>query len=42
MTVGKSDPNYDAALEAVRQASAASSTLLPELAALGERLDLDA
>jgi RND superfamily putative drug exporter len=41
MTVGKSDPNYDAALEAVRQASAASSTLPPELAALDERLVSD-
>jgi RND superfamily putative drug exporter len=38
MTVGKSDPNYNAALEAVRQASAASSTLPAELAALDERL----
>jgi RND superfamily putative drug exporter len=39
MTVGKTDPNYDAALAAVRQASAISSTLPAELGALTERLD---
>jgi putative drug exporter of the RND superfamily len=42
MTVGKTDPNYGPALEAVRQAAAASSGLPGELAALRERLDRDA
>jgi putative drug exporter of the RND superfamily len=42
MTVGKADPNYEPALEAVRQASAAASGLPGELAALGERLERDA
>jgi RND superfamily putative drug exporter len=38
MTVGQSDPNYAAALEALRQASATSAPLPGELAALQERL----
>jgi putative drug exporter of the RND superfamily len=38
MTVGKADPNYAAALDAVRQASGASGTLPSELAALQQRL----
>ncbi len=42
MTVGKSDPNYDAALAAVRQASAISAALPAELGALAERLGEDA
>ena len=42
MTVGKTDPNYDAALAAVRQAAAISSTLPAELGALAERLDQNA
>ncbi|MGE5280835.1 MAG: MMPL family transporter [Chloroflexota bacterium] len=42
MTVGKADPNYGPALEAVRQAAADSNGLPGELAALGERLDKDA
>jgi putative drug exporter of the RND superfamily len=42
MTVGRSDPNYPAALEAVRAAAGAASTLPPELAALQERLLEDA
>jgi putative drug exporter of the RND superfamily len=42
MTVGKTDPNYGAALEAVRQASAAAAGLPPELAALQARLLDDA
>jgi putative drug exporter of the RND superfamily len=42
MTVGRSDPNYPAALEAVRAAAGAVSTLPPELAALQERLLEDA
>ncbi len=42
MTVGKTDPNYDAALAAVRQASAISSALPAELGALTERLDQNA
>ncbi|HXR29930.1 MAG TPA: MMPL family transporter [Solirubrobacterales bacterium] len=39
MTVGKSDPNYDAALEAARQAAGAASPLATELAALQTRLE---
>jgi putative drug exporter of the RND superfamily len=39
MTVGKSDPNYEAALAAARQASAISAALPAELGALVERLD---
>jgi RND superfamily putative drug exporter len=42
MTVGKSDPNYAATLEALRQASAAAALLPGELAPLKESLDLDA
>jgi len=42
MTVGKTDPNYGPALEAVRQAAAAAAPLPAELAALQERLDEDA
>jgi putative drug exporter of the RND superfamily len=42
MTVGRSDPNYPAALEAVRAAAGAVSTLPPELQALQERLLEDA
>ena len=42
MTTGKSDPNYDAALEALRQASAVSGPLPGETAALQETLDADA
>jgi putative drug exporter of the RND superfamily len=42
MTVGKSDPNYGPALEAVRQAATASSGLPDELSALQERLAVDA
>lgn len=42
MTVGKTDPNYPAALEAVRQASSAASGLPAELAALESRLLDDA
>jgi RND superfamily putative drug exporter len=38
MTVGQTDPNYGPALEAVRQASAASGGLRTELAALEGRL----
>jgi putative drug exporter of the RND superfamily len=38
MTVGKSDPNYAAALEAVQQAGGAVSGLPNELTALDERL----
>jgi putative drug exporter of the RND superfamily len=38
MTVGKTDPNYGPALNAVEQASAASSHLPAELGALQERL----
>ncbi len=38
MTVGKSDPNYAAALEALNQASAASAPLPGELSALQQRL----
>jgi RND superfamily putative drug exporter len=42
MTVGKSDPNYGPALDAVRQAISASSGLPGELTALHERLATDA
>jgi RND superfamily putative drug exporter len=42
MTVGKTDPNYAAALEAARQASGATSGLAAELAALESRLLEDA
>ena len=42
MTVGKTDPNYAAALAAVQGALAAASTLPPELAALEARLVEDA
>jgi RND superfamily putative drug exporter len=42
MTVGKTDPNYDAALSAARQAAASSATLPPELGALAERLEENA
>ena len=42
MTVGKSDPNYEAALNALRQASGSSATLTGELGALAERLTSDA
>jgi RND superfamily putative drug exporter len=42
MTVGKTDPAYAAALEAVRKASAAVAVLPPELAALQARLVEDA
>lgn len=42
MTVGQADPNYGAALEAARKASAAAGTLPPELAALHDRLVEDA
>jgi RND superfamily putative drug exporter len=38
MTVGKTDPNYGPALEAVRKASTAAGPLPAELAALQERL----
>jgi RND superfamily putative drug exporter len=41
MTVGKSDPNYAAALDAARQASSVAGNLPPELAALQVRLDED-
>jgi RND superfamily putative drug exporter len=41
MTVGKSDPNYGPALEAVRQAAAAAAPLPAELAALQVRLEDD-
>jgi len=41
MGVGKSDPNYGPALEAARQAAAASSALPAELAALQVRLTED-
>ena len=39
MTVGKSDPNYEATLNALRQAAAATGSLTGELGALQERLD---
>ena len=42
MTVGKSDPNYDATLGALREASGTTSTLIAELAALQEHLVTDA
>ncbi len=42
MTVGKADPNYDAALAAVRQAAAITAALPAELGALAERLDQNA
>jgi RND superfamily putative drug exporter len=42
MTVGKTDPNYAASLDAVRKASTAAAPLPAELAALGERLTEDA
>jgi RND superfamily putative drug exporter len=42
MTVGKTDPNYGAALDAVRKASSAAAPLPAELAALDERLVEDA
>lgn len=42
MTVGKSDPNYAPALEALRQASSTSAGLPTELGALAERLEKDA
>jgi putative drug exporter of the RND superfamily len=41
MTVGKTDPNYAAALDAVRQASAAAAPLPTELTALQARLTED-
>ena len=42
MTVGQSDPNYAATLEAARHASSVAATLPPELAALQVRLTEDA
>ncbi len=39
MTVGKTDPNYEAALNALRQASGSSATLNGELGTLGESVD---
>jgi RND superfamily putative drug exporter len=42
MTVGKTDPNYGAALDAVRSASTAAAPLPAELAALDQRLVEDA
>lgn len=42
MTVGKSDPNYAATLNALREASSTGSTLAGELAALQESLKSDA
>jgi len=42
MTVGKSDPNYAPALDALRQAAAAAGGLPGELSALGERLTKNA
>jgi RND superfamily putative drug exporter len=42
MTVGKSDPNYPGALDALRQASNTAATLPAELAPLKESLDQDA
>jgi RND superfamily putative drug exporter len=41
MTVGKTDPNYAATLEAVRQAAAAAATLPAELAQTHEHLETD-
>lgn len=41
MTVGKSDPNYGPALDAARQAAAASGSLSTELEALESRLQQD-
>ncbi len=41
MTTGKSDPNYGAALDAVRQASTTAATMPTELADLLTRLDED-
>jgi putative drug exporter of the RND superfamily len=41
MTVGKSDPNYEGALSAVRQAAAAAEGLPPGLAALRTGLEED-
>jgi RND superfamily putative drug exporter len=42
MTVGKSDPNYDATLNALRQAVAAAGSLPGELGQLTERLATEA
>jgi putative drug exporter of the RND superfamily len=42
MTVGKSDPNYQAALDALRKASGAAAVLPGELAALQQALEADA
>jgi putative drug exporter of the RND superfamily len=42
MTVGKTDPNYAATLDAVREASGAATTLTGELALLQEHLATDA
>ncbi len=42
MTVGKTDPNYAAALDALRQASSAAAPLPGELGLLLETLDQDA
>jgi len=42
MTVGKSDPNYAATLDALRQAASATAPLPGELTALEERLAEDA
>lgn len=42
MTVGKTDPSYGAALEALRQASSTTALLPGELALLQETLDQDA
>ncbi|HEX4463754.1 MAG TPA: MMPL family transporter [Solirubrobacterales bacterium] len=42
MTVGKSDPNYAATLDALREASGTASTLTAELTVLQEHLATDA
>lgn len=42
MTVGKSDPNYAATLEALRRASSATTPLAGEVAVLQESIDNDA
>lgn len=42
MTVGKTDPNYAATLDAIREASGAATTLTGELALLQEHLATDA
>jgi RND superfamily putative drug exporter len=42
MTVGKTDPSYEAALNAVRQASTSATALPPALSTLGTEIDEDA